>query len=228
MKINLKEYLEERDKKREIKNRPGPVLTLHRQYGCLANPIAIKIISRIAQMHDESVTQTSWRYINKEAINEVAKELHWTSERLDKKLTDAPNAVTEIFGSMTHHYIISDKKIINLIKDVMESYILKGDLIIIGRAGAHFCRAVEDKLNVRLVAPLDWRIQSIMKSKNMKREEASRLVQEMDDIRTTWWEKITGKPYNDDLFDLILNRATLSDEDIVETILVMMKRRRLI
>ncbi len=51
MKIDLKNYMEERDRLREEKRKPGPVVTLSRQYGCEANKVTIKLLARIAEIN---------------------------------------------------------------------------------------------------------------------------------------------------------------------------------
>lgn len=228
MKIDLKKYMAERDKLRVQSSKPGPVLTLSRQYGCEANKIAIKLLGKIADMKQGSIIKSQWRYINKEVIDEAAKELHLPVERIEQRLTTDHKAVNDIFGSFSHHYIITDKKIIETIKNILNTYIQKGNLIIIGRGGAQFTQKVKDSISVKLHAPLDWRISHISKVKKITEREAAELIDKVDKSRITWSEKITGIKYSDDLFDLSVNRKTLTEDQIVNLILSLMIQKSFI
>ena len=228
MKIDLKKYMAERDKLRELSNKPGPVLTISRQYGCEANKLAIKILGKIAELNKGSITRSRWKYINKEIIDDAAKELHLKVDRIDKRFTDENIAVHDLFDSFSHHYSMNDKKIVNTIKNVLDTYITKGNLIIIGRGGAQFVQKIEDAIKIRLFAPVEWRVKKISESKKITIEQASELVEKMDQTRLRYSEKVSGIPYSDGLFDVGFNRKTVPEEQIVEMIISMMKSKKFI
>ena len=73
MKIDLKEYLQNRDRFNSEKNRPGPVITISRQFGCEGTLVARKLIQHLNDYPHNY--QEPWKYISKEVLYDSAKEL---------------------------------------------------------------------------------------------------------------------------------------------------------
>lgn len=225
MKIDLKKYMTERDQKKMMSAKPGPVVTISRQYGCEANKVVIKLLGRIAELNKESLTQSKWRYINKEVIEEASKELRLPVDRIHKRLTDDQKAMSDIFDSFSLHYALSDKKIIESIKNILKAYLNKGHLIIVGRGGTQLTQKRKDTLHFRIVAPLEWRAKNIANSRSVTESEAREVIEKVDKQRILWSEKVSGVKYSDELFDVTYNRKTLTEDEIVENILDLMKIR---
>jgi len=223
MKIDLKKYMTERDRVRELKNAPGPVLTLSRQYGCEANKIALKLLARLSDI------SVGWQYINKEIINESAKILNLAPDRLAQRvLSHGQSMVSDVFSSFSNQYTITDKKIVEKVREIIETYAKKGKVIIVGRGGSAIIRNRPLALHVRLVASLAYRSQVISAKQKLTDEEARLLIRQVDTDRELWSEHLSHQAYDPYLFDLSLNRQTLTENEIVDIILRMMKSRKMI
>jgi cytidylate kinase len=225
MKIDLKEYMEERDRLRELKRRPGPVVTLSRQYGCEANKVAIKLLARIAEINHESVVKSSWRYINKEALEEAAEELGLPVHKIDDRFTSEHNTVNDLFASFGHHYMISDKRISETLTEILNTYIQRGKVIIIGRGGANLTQELNNAVNISLYAPIEHRAKVISKSKEISEEDAKLLIEEVDKNRLRWKENFMRNKFHLGVYDATLNTARLSMDEIIEIILTLMRER---
>ena len=57
---------------------------------------------------------------------------------------------------------------------------LKDNVMIVGRGGNFLLREVPFSLNVRIVAPLEQRLEAIMKRENMSRSAAELFVKKVD------------------------------------------------
>ena len=229
MKINLKKYLNERDRLRALKKPDGPVVTISRQYGCGSQKIVLKLLSKISKFNETKPKGLDWKFINKEIIEESARELHLLPQRLEERvIMHGNNIMGDIFSGLSMHYNLSDEKIIETVRDIIETYSRTGNIIVVGRGGAPLTQKIKASLHIRLIAPMDWRIKKISESKGIPVEEAEELVIKVDRERLLWTEHLSGKGYRDDWFDVFLNRHKLSDDEIVDLIFHLMLKKRMI
>jgi cytidylate kinase len=108
-------------------------------------------------------------------------------------------------------------QVINLIN---AAYVHGEDLIIVGRGSQIILNDKPDVLHVRIVAPLETRIQRWMKREGISYEEAKKVVENrnkkhIDFIKTHFHEDIN----NPELYDLIVNTGKLSLEKVVDLII---------
>ena len=212
-----------------MKKDPGPLLTISREYGCEANDITIKLLARINHLLDtKSVNARHWDYISKEIIELSAKELKLTPERLEHRIVHHNSGgLDDVFSSFSSSYSLTDKKIIEKVKDIIETYAQQGRVIIVGRGGAALTRNIPKAIHVRLYAPYEWRVNRAIEKHRLSKNEAEELVRSMDRERRLWTENLAGKYFDASCFDLMLNRSTLSMDEIVDTIFSLMQRRGL-
>lgn len=228
MKTDLKKYMEERDRQRDAKSTPGPVVTISRQYGCEANKITSKLLAKIAEINEQMIAKSDWSYINKEALEEASSELELPVHTIEHRMSSEHNTVNDLFASFSRHYMVSDKRISEVLTDVMETYIKKGNTIIVGRGGADLANKYKNTVNVSLYAPIEHRMKVIAKSKGITPEEAKVLIEEVDKSRRNWKENFTGKKFDLGIYDATLNTMRLSTEEIVEVIITLMREREIL
>ncbi len=228
MKIDLKKYYEGRDLLAQNTAFDGPVLTFSRQYGCEGNRIARMMVKEI---NDRPRLQKKhpWQYISKEIIEDSAKELGLKPSVVDLKVQqyDA-DPVRSLFASLGQHYDISESKIIEKINEIILTYAKKGNIIIVGRGGSFVTEGIERVLRVRLVAPIDWRVENVSRSMKISLVNAAELIKKMDANRIKWIENISGRKFDQSTYDLIINVKTMDDHEISEMILNLMERREFI
>lgn len=230
MKIDLGNYFEERD--RLDKSTPGPYLTISRQYGCESNKITIKLLHKI-NMHIKALKGTAvhhqWKFISKEIIDDSAEQLGLASKSLEQQIMlRGKDSGGNIFMGLSRHYNVKDKKLFGTIREIIDDFARVGNVIILGRAGAAMTQDIPNGLHLRLIAPLEYRIRTISQKKGVSEEVAKEMIIEMDKNRETWTENLSKKDFTDSWFDLILNRATLSEDEIVNMIFSLMQERELI
>ncbi len=229
MKIDLKKYMNERDNMRNLRKKPGPVVTISREYGCEANDIAIKLIRKIANSQEGKITKKPWKYISKEVIDESAKALKLSPNRLEKRvIAHGTNPVNDILNGLSGSYGLTDKEIIDYVVDIIELYAREGNVIIIGRGGSTITQAIPSSIHIRLIGPLEWRIRQVAEKKGMDPTEARAHIMLRDHDRRMWTEHLTDKAFSLDLFDVVYNRKTLSSEEIVDSIFRFMQDRKMI
>ena len=122
---------------------------------------------------------------------------------------------------------VSDLRVKKAIRDVVLSMCKEGFIILVGRGGVSIAHDIVDSLHIRLVAPFYWRVENVMKKKEMNLEAAEEYVVDTDEKRFnliyTFLEK---KPLNIDyLFDATLNRNGFTIQESADLIVSMFEKK---
>lgn len=211
----------------------GPVVTLSRECGCSANRIAIKLSKILTgySYQSENKKDVEWRWINKEVIEKAAIELEMHPEKIrDVFLGEVKTSLNEVSTAFSTQkvYDAEDQKVIDTVTSVIRQLAQEGHYIMVGRAANVVTQNMEHCLNVKLVAPLDWRIRRIMQISNMTFAEAQEYVLSIDKERDLFVEHVAGRKLNNNDFDVVFNYSTMNDDHIVDAIINILKSRKII
>jgi cytidylate kinase len=212
---------------------PGPVVTISRQAGCSAQRIAIKL-SKILTGYSymsETKTDAEWKWVDKKLFAKVVKEMIDEINAGDfddsAKATKLLKEVSTAFSDETI-YDISDINLIKTLKGIICRLANEGRHIIVGRSAGVVLRNVPNKLNIRLEAPTEWRINRLMQIKEFSRAEAAEYINRMDNKRDSFIEKIIGRKAKNNDFDVIFNYAMLEDDQIVDAVINILRNKKII
>ncbi len=212
---------------------PGPVVTISRQAGCSAHRIAIKL-SKILTGYSymsETKTDADWRWVDKEhfmkVVTEMIDEINKGEFDYAKEATKLLKEVGTAFADETI-YDISDKHLINTLKGIICRLANQGRNIIVGRSAGVILKEVPNKLNIRLEAPVEWRINRIMQIKEYSQAEAAKYINNIDSKRDSFIEKIIGRKAENNDFDVIFNYALLEDDQIVDAVINILRSKKII
>jgi cytidylate kinase len=210
----------------------GPVVTISRQTGCSARRIAIKlskILTGYSYMSDTK-TEREWHWADKETfrqtIRDVEEELS-KREVVDSELLEKATMISKAFAKEKFVDEV-DEKSLAILKDVILKLAIQGRYIILGRGATNLLADLPNKLSIRLEAPLEWRINRVAQMKNMSHSEAEELVLKSDEKRCRFTTSVIGRKYENTDFDIIFNYASLSDDQIVEAIVNILKSKKII
>lgn len=230
----LLDYMERRLQKEEKKQKSkpinlGPVITISREYGCRAKVLAQTLTDEINKKVGYKPDVDEWKWIGKEILDESAKELKIKRELVqeigEKK---DQSLLQDILLSFGNKYYPGDIKIRRTIGEVIHSFAEKGNTIIVGRGGASICKDIPKSLHVRLIAPLDWRINEISKMHNISVDDAEKMISDIDKKRERLLEYFEGRSVDHYMFDIIFNYMNVTQEEAVTTIMKFAELRNLI
>lgn len=212
---------------------PGPFITISRQSGCSAKRLAIKLSKILTGYSYMSETKTDvvWKWVNSNVFAEVVEEM--VNEIKRGNFYDAEEAiqflreVSRAFADETI-YDISDERLINTLKGIICRLAYQGRTIIVGRSAGAILKDVPNKLNIRLEAPTEWRINRIMQIKEFSQAEAVNYINEADSKRDSFIEKIIGRKAQNNDFDVIFNYASLEDDQIVDAVINILRSKKII
>ncbi len=213
---------------------PGPFITISRQAGCSAKRIAIKlskILTGYSYMSDTK-TDADWKWVDKELFSQVVEEMiaEVVEGGYDNEKGDAVKFLKTVDNAFSEEtiYDISDQNLILTLKGIICRLACQGRTIIVGRSAGVILKNVPNKLNIRLEAPIDWRINRVMQIKDLTRAEAEKFIVEMDEKRDSFIEKVIGRKAENNDFDVIFNYASLEDDLIVDSIVNILRNMQII
>lgn len=193
-----------------------PTVTISREFGCEAYPVAEKLKSLL-----EKKTGESWALMDKALLEEVAKD-HNISEEILKNLGSRRTFFDEVISTFSPNWK-SDKDHYRLLCRQMISLATAGNVILVGRGGAVVTRSLENCFHFRLVAPADFKTGSIARRLGVPQNEAREMVESRQQQRDRFTKDFLNCSLDDPvLYHLVFNNARCSSGKIAETIVQYM------
>lgn len=201
----------------------GPFITLSRTTGCDARQVAAGLVDDLNLKYGTS----KWRWVDKDIIYDIAKELNTDTLRVENfykgiELSNMSEMIMAFSGGF-----VSDLRVKKAIKDVVLTLCKEGHIVLVGRGGVSIARDIRNALHIRLIAPFYWRVQNIMKKKEMNLEAAEKYVVDTDEKRFQLIQAfLDKKPLNIDyLFDATINASSFSAQEISSLVLTMFDKK---
>jgi len=220
MKNTLMAYLSKRLKQdstiyQQPPRPPGPVICISREVGCggvnIARLLAIEL--------EKPGTCKKWKVLSKEILEESARELNMNPNKLRHYLKEGDHSLfDDILSALSEKKHVSDRKIINTLIDLVTSVANDGYCIIVGRGGHIITRNIQRSLSVKLVAPINWRIKSVMEKFNFNIREAADFIEKTEIERENFLRHLGGDNYKDYGFDLTINLSKLNITEVIRLI----------
>lgn len=211
------------------KTNPGPVISISREFGCQSKIVGKLLTEEINKKLFEKRIKKEWKFISKEILHETAKELHIDPSQIEYVFKyEKKTFFDEILSSQTKKYYKSDKKIRNTVGEVIRSIAITGNVIIIGRGGVAITKDIPESLHIKLEAPLEWRTLIVSEKYKLDYNKAQEYTVEMDKKREEFRNYFYGKDNDYTAFDLKFNCMTLSNQEIVDTIVHVIELRNFI
>jgi len=204
------------------------VITISRQSGSEGDKVAHLLCERLG-----------YAYFNKYLMVKLAQEMGWNSEKVFDESEDQHHAASlldKILGSFTLPFSLTGGYQSPLPSESLESLKVRqveqliisayehGNVIIVGRGGQVVLEGKPDVLHVRVVAPLEKRIQTWMAREDLSYEAARKRVHERDKAHIDFVETFFDSDLNDcSLYDLVVNTNRYPPERAVDLILLALK-----
>ncbi|MBC8320743.1 MAG: cytidylate kinase-like family protein [Bacteroidetes bacterium] len=200
-----------------------PFITISRETGCGSTKIAKQFVKAL------NATGNQWKYIDKEILNESARKLKLNKSKI-KYIFDAVTKThaDEILGALSSRYYKSDKVVRKVISDVVKHYVEEGNVVLVGRGGAGITAGMKKGMHIRLVAPFSWRTESLVLRHNKSQSEIEEFIRDSDVKRNKLLKSFCKEKTDETCFDLTINCAKFSPNEIVDIIVVAMKQKELI
>lgn len=193
---------------------PAPCFTISREFGCQAVAVAEALVARL----NSRVAGDPWVVVGRELLEEVAKLSGYSVEQIEKS-QDTPASLKAIFSMFLDKSRAEETEVFSHMRSVMRGFARRGHCILVGRGSVFAVQDLPNCINLRLVAPVEFRIKKIMQVHRLDEEDAINYIglhqQQRDDFIHRFADGNITDPL---LYHLIINNAHLGVERIAELV----------
>ena len=146
---------------------------------------------------------------DRDIVKEIAESAHISGAVIETMEKERLSGIKDFISSLVNdRYLWPGVYLYHLMK-VVAAIASHGNAIIVGR-GANFLIPPEDRLSIRVIAPLETRVKNVAKEHGVTREEAKRRVINRENRRAAFirqsFNAEVADPQN---YDLVINTAKL-------------------
>jgi cytidylate kinase len=195
----------------------GRAVTISRQAGCGALIVAEKLAAYL-QRHSPPDGGTTWTVFDRDLMAKVLAD-HDLPQHLVKFLPE--DRVSQIEDVLADIFQVRPtvQTVIQQTAETLLQLAQLGNVILVGRAGNIVTAKLPHVLHVRLVAPLDDRIERIARDDHKSLAEARRFCLEEEQARSRYLKTYFNADINDPLqYHLILNTSRVGHENAARLI----------
>jgi cytidylate kinase len=195
-------------------------ITLSREFGCEAYPLAIKLKERL-----EKLTGEDWNIFDKALIEKVRVE-HGLAEELLSNLGKRSGFIEKLIAKRQPSWKEKTEAYKFLAKAIY-SISSEGHAIIVGCGAAVITQNIRHAYHFRLVASEEFRIKSIARRTEVSYSEAETVVSTRQKERINFFKNFLQSEANDQqYFHAVYNNDKLPVERIAENIVAVIKSVR--
>jgi cytidylate kinase len=170
--------------------------------------MAIITVSRGSMSGGEALARAvsealGYPMLGRDVLVAAASSLGVSEETLSRKFEKSPG----LWGRLT-----SDRRLyVVAVQAALAEKAASGNLVYHGHAGHMLLRGVPCVLRVRLIAPLEMRVQAVVERQGLSREAAIEYIRNIDEDRIRWTKFIYGVDWSDpSIYDLVVNLERMS------------------
>ena len=184
--------------------------------------MAIVTISQGPYTHGREIAKKLAERLNyscfsREIILETSEEFSVPENRLRKAIHDAPSIFSR-FSNEKSRYL-------SLFRSIFMKHMVEDNVVYCGLAGHFFVQDVEHACKVRIIEDIERRIETLRGAEKLSDEEARYQLTKDDEERRRWSLALFNKDtWNSTLYDVVININTITVDDAVELIAMMIER----
>ena len=186
------------------------IITIGRQHGSNGHAVAETLAKRL-----------NIPCYSKEIVDRTARDSNFSSEVIrsydEKRVSPFVAPSTHFFG-MDEGFRLN-MQIASAQFDAIRSLANEGNAVFVGRCADYVLRGREDLVRVFLLADMPYRIKTVMERKNLTRDQAKKLIKEVDKDRASYYRYYTDQIWGaSDCYDLCLNVGRIGIEGAAKVI----------
>jgi cytidylate kinase len=150
-----------------------------------------------------------YQLVSREEVTQGAAKYGVSEAMMDKALLDPPT-FSEEFKQERRRYLI-------FIQEALCGWAQKDNVIYHGNAGHLLLRGISHVLRICLIAPLDFRVRTLVERMHMTPEQATAYISKVDAQRRAWTLLLYGVDWlNPNLYNLTINLENMNIDSAVE------------
>ena len=197
-----------------------PMLTISHQYGSGGSLIARDLGRRLA-----------WSVWDKEIVHRIATEYAVEEAYVEEKDERVDSFIERLAGLLgTSEFEaaynvpppvwLSDSQLVRMTRTIIQEIAEEGRAIIVGRGGNYILAERPKTLHVFVFAPLEARVQRVMKVDRLSHGEAERRIASMDRLRTDYIHTFYHADWRDPArYHLVVDSAVWGERGTADVII---------
>jgi len=186
-----------------------PVIAITREPGCHGGSIANTIAKELG-----------FDVFGIELVDLIAKNAD-----LSRQMVDTLDEKTQTMLNKMFNGAIYQETYLENLKKVILSIAAHGNAIILGR-GASFILPQKERLSIRIVAPLEFRIKNTIERKNLSEQQSREYIEKLTQQRRQFIKSNFHMNIDDPAnYDMAINSACVDDKTIIELIKLLMNKK---
>lgn len=166
-----------------------------------------------------------WRVFDREIVVEIARAMHRSEPLVATHDEHAAGLLDDYLSYLIVPGDPGQTRFLEEMVTTIRSIIQAENAVIVGR-GANWFLSPQCGLRLRIVAPLEQRIELLATRLGMRRAEAARKLRELDAEQKAFIRQSFGRDVDDPLgYDVIINLGTLSLESATGIVLAALERK---
>jgi len=216
--LKCKRYIDSHSTKAEpvVKRKIYPCITITRETGAGVQMVCKELIKLLEDISDED--GINWTYFDRELIYKVIED-HNLPQQLREFMKEDKNKpvksmVYEILGLHPSHWTLLHKT-----TETVLQLARMGKAIIVGRGSNIITAKMKNVFHLRLVAPMEDRIQHVMEFTNLSRSNAVDFIKREEAQRRRYLKSNFSEDVrNPHIYHLIINTGLMSYKEAARVI----------
>ena len=189
-----------------------PTITLSREFGCEAYPIAEEVV-KLA----EKATGEQWLLVDISLLDAVAKE-HNISEEVMLSLGNRPRWLDDMFATFSPHWK-TDADYYQLLSEQVVAIATAGNAVFVGLGAAIIAKSMKNCTHFRLIADQDFKVRSIARRMKISKQEAEIVIMDKQKERDMIIRKLLDADEHYPLhYHAIFNNGKVRNQQIAQII----------
>ena len=199
----------------------APFVTISRQYGCMAYALA----DCLAQRLNAEFPEWNFTIYDRKTLEMMVEHEPITADVINS-LSERTRGVIEDWVGHLLAERPPDIRVFHRLATTLCSIAALGQAILVGRGGAAITRKIPTGIHVRLIAPIDWRIENMRNYPERASKASMEIVKQADKERESFVRKYLGVDVNDPgLYHLVMNNQFLTMEEQMEIIVKLVQEK---
>jgi cytidylate kinase len=200
------------------------VITINRELGSGGRSVGKKLAERLGV-----------KFYDKAVIKALKEKYHLTAEEIEKlkgqkegwwaefqrKVVPFAEIDTPYSSSMGNEpEIITTEEVFKAETEIIKGITADESCVITGRSAFFVLKNNPNNLSVLIQAPMEQRIQRVMKRQDLARNMAIKVINQVDERRENYVQKFCGTSrYDTRNYDLVISMEHLKEDDAVDIIM---------
>lgn len=193
-----------------------PCITISREFGCQAYPLAETLHKRLSDLAD---SEEKWIMLDRLLLEKIAEESGYAKSELEYITHVNPTFQSMITTFMGQEHA-EPFTVFFYIRKMVRYFAKAGNSIIVGRGGVCLTQDLPNVFHVRLVASLSFKVGIIMKNLNLTEQEARKHIKprqfERDEFTRHFTKMDLSNPH---LYHLLINNEKFTIGQIADIII---------